>query len=366
MYQLDSIIHMERYPEINRTEKKEYKYLENDSLKEIVYSYLDTTKNKFIPNSSYRFYDINPSLYYSSVYFWNIVQSKFIFRDSLKEVRVINQTITYDSSFVLNNGSWIFYKLRTSWHNSDFYSTSKSYDSVKSKYIDSNNYNYSIQWKYDEYGRDTLSWQKRAQVNLDIIYKKVYDDSSRLSELHYAHYLNKYYLKEKLNYDTKGNISKIVFTKIPSSGATKVDSFTYFQYNIDIKLKDCNFRYYNEYYGQPFKNVPISETLPWDTTGKHFEKRQFFYSKTKAYSQVNNIEKSKPTVYPNPSKGSLRHSSSETLKLYFYTIDGRKIEETKLEPNADYRLRNISHKLILIEAYNMKGEKQFVEKLVLD
>jgi hypothetical protein len=237
---------------------------------------------------------------------------------------------------------------------------------VKSKYIDSNYYIYSIQWKYDEYGRDTLSWQKRAQVNLDIIYKKVYDASSRLSELFYAHKLNQYYLKEKLTYDSKGNLEKIFFHYLPITNSSKVDSYTYFQFQQDIKLQDCNFRYSNEYYGQPFKNVPLSETLPWDTTGKHFEKRQFYYSKTKAYSQVNNIEKSKLIIYPNPSKGNLRHTSMEPLRLYFYTLDGREIEETRLEPNTDYRLRNFSHKLLLVEAYNLKEEKLFAEKLVLE
>jgi hypothetical protein len=366
MYQLDSIIHMERYPGINRIEKKEFKYLENDSLKEIVYYYLDTTKNKFIPYSSYRFYDINPLLYYYSVYYWDITQSKFKFSDSFKEATAINSAITFDSSFILNNGSWIFYKLRTSWHNSDFYSTNKSYDSVKSKYIDSNNYFYFIQKKYDAYGRDTFSWQKRESNVSDIIYKNVYDDSSRLSELYYAHKLNQYYLKEKLTYDSKGNLEKILFHYLPITNSSKVDSYTYYQFHQDIKLQDCNFRYYNEYYGQPFKNVPLSETLPWDTTGTHFEKRQFYYSKTKAYSQVNNIEKSKLTIYPNPSKGNLRHTNMEPLRLCFYALDGRKIEETRLEPNTDYRLRNLSHKLLLVEAYNLKGEKLFAEKLVLE
>jgi hypothetical protein len=54
------------------------------------------------------------------------------------------------------------------------------------------------------------------------------------------------------------------------------------------------------------------------------------------------------------------------MMLYFYTLDGRKIEETRLEPNLDYRLRNFSHKLLMLEAYNLKGEKLFEEKLVLE
>ena len=360
------MIHIERFPGINITKKYEYKYLENDSLKELINYYLDTVENKFIKNSSYRYYDINPSLYYYSVYNWDSVQIRFKFMDSFKETKTINQAITYDSSFIFKNYLWKLYSTTISWHNPNHYITNKSYDSVKSRYMDSNNYFYFIQWKYDEYGRDTFSWQKREANVSDIIYKKVYDDSSRLSELCYASKLNQYYLKEKLNYDAKGNISKIIFTKIPSSGLPTVDSYTYFQYHTDIKLKDCNFRYSNEYYGQPFKYVPIDETLPWDTTGTHFENRKFFYSKTKAYSQVNNIEKSQLTIYPNPSKGSLRHTSLYPLRLYFYALDGQIIEETRLEPNADYQLRNLSHKLLLVEAFNLKGEKQFVEKLVLE
>jgi len=54
------------------------------------------------------------------------------------------------------------------------------------------------------------------------------------------------------------------------------------------------------------------------------------------------------------------------MMLYFYTLDGRKIEETRLEHNLDYRLRNFSHKLLMLEAYNLKGEKLFEEKLVLE
>jgi hypothetical protein len=98
----------------------------------------------------------------------------------------------------------------------------------------------------------------------------------------------------------------------------------------------------------------------------YYEKRKFFYSKTKAYSQLYNIDKSELKIYPNPSKGSLRHTSLESMMLYFYTLDGRKIEETRLEPNLDYRLRNFSHKLLMLEAYNLKGEKLFEEKLVLE
>ncbi len=280
MYQLDSIIHMERFPGINRTEKKEYKYLENDSLKEIIYYYLDTVGNKFLPNSSYRFYDINPSLYYYSVYYWDIAQNRFKFIDSFKETKTIYSAITYDSSFKYSNDSWVLYSTTISWHNPDYYLTHKRYDSVKNYSTNSNDYLYFIWWKYDEYGRDTLYWQKKAQINLDIIYKKVYDDSSRLSELHYAHYLNKYYLIEKLNYDSNGNLRKIVFTQVPSTGPVKVDSYTYYQYHQQIKLNECNFRYHNEYYSQPFIFVPIEEHLPW-ASGITMKKENFSIPKPK-------------------------------------------------------------------------------------
>ncbi len=236
------------------------------------------------------------------------------------------------------------HSITKSWHNPDHYLAKKCYDSVKSEYIDSNNYFYFIQRKYDEYGRDTFSWQKRQSSASDIVYKKVYDDYSRLSELYYASKLNQYYLKEKLNYVTKGSLKNVIFNHLSVTNTTKFDTYTYFQYHPEIKLKDCNFRYSNEYYGQTFKYVTIDETLPWDTTGTHFENKKFFYSETKAYSQVNNIEKPQLTIYPNPSKGSLRHTNLYPLRLYFYALAGQIIEEIRLEPNADYQLRNLSHK----------------------
>ena len=192
IYQLDSMIHIERFPGINITKKYEYKYLENDSLKELINYYLDTVENKFIKNSSYRYYDINPSLYYYSIYNWDSAQIRFKFIDSFKETKSIYQTITYDTNFIFKNNLWKLHSITKSWHNPDHYLAKKCYDSVKSEYIDSNNYFYFIQRKYDEYGRDTFSWQKRQSSASDIVYKKVYDDYSRLSELYYASKLNQY------------------------------------------------------------------------------------------------------------------------------------------------------------------------------
>lgn len=365
MYQLDSIIHTERYSSMNKTAKTAYTYWDNDSIKDIIDYHLDTLKKQFIPTQSRRFYYQNPNLYYYSDYYWDAVGNKFQFRDSFKVAKIITETITYDSSFVYKNFSWKPYTITTSWHNAEHYSRYKLYDSVLGKFIDSNTYFYFIQKKFDEYGRDTFSWQKR-KINSDIIYKKVYDDSSRLSELYYAQKLNQYYLKEKLNYDAKGNLDRVFYNYIPVTNTSQKRSYSYFKYHTDITLKDCNFRYSNEYYGQPFYNVPIDETLPWDTIGAHFEKRQFFYSNMKAYSQVINLEKSTPMIYPNPSKGSLYHTGSGPLHLYFYTLEGRKIEQAILEPNKEYRLKNTASKLYFIEAFDSRGIKQFSERLVLE
>lgn len=364
-YQLDSIIHIEKFTNQNTMNKIEYRYLDNDSLAETIYYYFDSSKNNFIPTYSYKYYDINPYLFYYSSFTWDAAQNKMLIKDSFKVVKKINQEITFDSSFVLTNGQWKFYYITKYWHNFLHYGSKKRYDSIKSQYIDSNRYEYDILYRYDEFGRDTLSWQKRMPHVSDIIYKKVYDDSSRLSELYYANKPNQYYLREKLSYNND-NLSQVDFNFLSSTGTGQKGTYVYFQYHQEFKLENCNFRYSNEYYRRPFKSVPVLENLPWDTTNTRYERRKFYYSKTKAYSGLGKTENSLIRLYLNPNKGRVRHTSLEPLRLYFYTIDGRKIEETRLEANEDYQLRNYSQNMVIVEAYNLKGEKQFSEKLVLE
>ena len=366
LYKLDSIKFISTTPGSNEHTKTYFTYRVDDSVESVTYYRYDSSKMSYVPTSRTNYYDINPNLYYLVRYNWDTVQNKFQLNDSFKSSTSIYSNLTYDSFFLWKTNQWQIDFVKTSWHNPIFYSNLKLYDSIYQFEFKFNVTAKKCYWRYDSYGRDTFYSEQDFLTNTKSIHRKVYDDSSRLKEKYYANNQGKYYLKETLHYDSKSNLIRLDFINGLNTNSPKTGTYKPFTYQTDIQLKDCNFRYQNEYFALPFKNVPTEEYFPWDSTGTRYEKRLFYFSKTKLGSSIEITAPSKISLYPNPSKGNLRHTSTESLRLYFYTLDGRKIEETILEPSTNYRLRNLSHKLLLVEAYNLKGEKLFAEKLVLE
>ncbi len=366
LYKLDSITYKSNFPGAYFRTKTDYTYRSDDSLESITDYRFDSTKMKYVPTSKTNYYDINLISYFLVRYNWDTLQKKYQLVDSFKIIKSVYSTISYDSTFAWKANRWQIDFVQTFWHHPTFYSTLKLYDSIQWFDFKVNTSAKKFYWRYDSYGRDTLYTEQDFLINSKTLYRKVYDDSSRLKEKYYAENSGKYFLKETLYYDSKSNLIRLDYINGLNTNSPKTGSYKPFSYQPDIKLKDCIFYYQNEYFGQPFKNVPTEEYFPWDSTGIHYEKRLFYISKTKLGSSIELVRPSKISLYPNPSKGSLKHSSPEPLRLLFCSLDGRKIEEVILEPTMEYKLKNTSYKIYLVEAFDSKGERLFVEKLVLE
>lgn len=366
VHRLDSINYVNNTSWTMQQEKTSFTYRGNDSLESITNYNFDTLKKNFVPRYQSRFYDVSPTLYYYSNYTWDTLREGFFLKDSYKMSRAIYANISYDSSFVWKASRWQIHTVKTFWHSVDHYSNLKLYDSTQWFDVQSNSLLEKHNWKYDAHGLDTFMFHFDVKNNRTYYYRKVYDTLNRLKEKYYALQKDKYYLKEVLRYDVNSNLIQIDFVHNINTIFSRSGSYVPFNYRADIKLKDCNFRYNNEYFGQPFQFAPNEEFLPFDSTGIRYEKRFFYYSKTNIGSKIEPSQWMKISLFPNPNKGIVKHNAAVPIRFLFYSLNGRKIEDVIIEPNAEYTLKDSSLKLYLVEVINQKGERQFLEKLTIE